>query len=54
MAKVKVVWNEGDKAHAIVATPTETADPDFLRFILSDGRVIRLQKAAIIKLEEMS
>jgi len=53
MAKLKVVWNEGGQAHAIVATPTENADADFLQFILADGRVIRLQKSAIVKLEEV-
>ena len=53
MAKVKVVWNEGNQAHAILATPTENADPDFMQFILADGRTIRLRKSAIIKLEEI-
>ena len=53
MAKVKIVWNEGNEAHAIVATPLENTDPDFLQFILADGRMIRLNKDAIVKVEEV-
>jgi len=53
MAKVKIVWNEGNQAHAVVATPTTITDPDFLQFILADGRIIRLNKISVIKIEEV-
>ena len=53
MAKVKIVWNEGTQAHAVVATPRAVVDPDFLEFILGDGRIIRLNKVSVIKIEEV-
>jgi hypothetical protein len=47
----KVVWVEGKETHSVWATPTGEED-GFLRFVLSNGATLRLQRSAIIKLEE--
>ena len=50
--KTKVVWNEGKEAHAVWATPVGEED-GFLKFILPNGAILRLQKSAIVKIEEV-
>jgi len=50
---VKVVWSEGIETHS--AKAFNYADEDgFLRFDLFDGRVLRLSKACVLKIEELS
>ena len=49
---VKVVWSEGVETHS--AKAFNYADEDgFLKFDLFDGRVLRLSKRCILKIEEV-
>lgn len=50
--KFKVLWHEEGRAHVIFGEEVADADPVFLSFRLQDGHTIRLNKVAIIKIEE--
>ncbi len=49
--RCKIVWAEGGIVHSVMAMPAGDQD-GFLRFILTSGAVLQLQKSAIIKIEE--
>jgi hypothetical protein len=51
--KVKIVWNEGNQVHSVLATQDGEED-GFLRFVLLSGKQIRLSKTCILKIEEVS
>jgi len=50
--KVKVVWHEGGQARAVNAVLADGEEGGFLRFELADGRILRLNKASIVKIED--
>jgi hypothetical protein len=50
-SKCKVVWLEGQEPHSVWATPIGEEDC-FLLFTLSNGVTLRLQKSAVVKIEE--
>lgn len=52
MTLTKVVWTEGSEARCIVAKLAGEED-GFLRFILADGRNLRLNRSQVTKLEEV-
>ena len=49
--RTKVVWREGNDIHSVRAIP-EGEEDGFLKFVLSSGAVLRLQKSSVIKIEE--
>jgi hypothetical protein len=49
--KSKVVWTEGNDVHSVWATP-EGEEDGFLKFMLSTGAILRLQKSSVVKIEE--
>ena len=51
--KFKVLWHEEGKAHVIFGEEVANDDPFFLTFRLLDGHMIRLNKNAIVKVEEV-
>lgn len=48
---VKVVWQEARTTRAVYGFP-DGEEGGFLRFELADGRVLRLNKASIVKIED--
>lgn len=51
--RVKIVWHEGNQPHVVYGEPLNEEDPLFISFRLSDGHTLRLNKAAVVKIEEV-
>jgi hypothetical protein len=51
--RFKIVWNEGLQPHVVYGEPLNEEDPLFMSFRLSDGHTIRLNKVAVVKIEEV-
>ena len=50
---IKVVWQEGQETHSAKASGF-SEDDVFLRFDLWDGRILRLSKSCVLKIEDVS
>jgi hypothetical protein len=51
-AGIKVVWQEGQETHSAKASGF-AEESGFLRFDLIDGRVLRLSRGCVLKIEEL-